>query len=333
VVRVPPFAAVISTSAAAPWLSIAARGLSGGGTPRGSRRARCFVLKKSTEPRLAWLPPFGPRQVRSEGRPPRRCRRGSGRYRTVKRWKYAPVGFEAILTVTVNFTMAYPTTSALDAVIRKKSVRANVYCPNARSQLIRTLHNLCTIICRTPGNNRFSPELQARRTRESKHPHYALQKPPRFWPVSVFSDGAQALTGPQTVAERFDVLEEFLEQRLVGTHIDARVERAFKAIEDLAGLLRMAQLARKCRISSRHLHRLVTKWVGIAPKHLARIMRFQAALKRMETATSGDSRRIAADLGYFDQAHLTNESTQFAQTTPARIVAHHVADFSKTRCD
>jgi AraC-like DNA-binding protein len=141
------------------------------------------------------------------------------------------------------------------------------------------------------------------------------------------------LTGAQTVEERFDVLEEFLERRLVGTHIDARVERAFKAIEDSAGLLRMAQLARKCRISPRHLHRLVTKWVGIAPKRLARIMRFQAALKRMETATSGDSRRIAADLGYFDQAHLTNESTQFAQTTPARIVVHHVADFSKTRCD
>jgi hypothetical protein len=37
--------------------------------------------------------------------------------------------------------------------------------------LMRALHNLCTIICRTPGNNRFSPELQARRTRESKHLH------------------------------------------------------------------------------------------------------------------------------------------------------------------
>ncbi|HEV2983850.1 MAG TPA: helix-turn-helix domain-containing protein [Vicinamibacterales bacterium] len=95
----------------------------------------------------------------------------------------------------------------------------------------------------------------------------------------------------------------------------------------------MAQLARECQISPRQLHRLVRNWVGIAPKRLARIVRFQAALKRMETAPLGDSQRIAADLGYFDQAHLTNESTQFARTSPARIVAHHVADFSKTRCD
>jgi hypothetical protein len=41
-------------------------------------------------------------------------------------------------------------------------------------------------------------------------------------------------------------------------------------------------------------------------------MRFQSALKRMETALPGDSPRIAADLGYFDQAHLTNESTQWS---------------------
>ena len=95
----------------------------------------------------------------------------------------------------------------------------------------------------------------------------------------------------------------------------------------------MAQLARECQISPRHLHRLVRKWVGMAPKRLARIVRFQAALKRMETAPAGDSQRIATDLGYFDQAHLTNESTQLVRVSPARIVAHHVADFSKTRCD
>jgi methylphosphotriester-DNA--protein-cysteine methyltransferase len=141
------------------------------------------------------------------------------------------------------------------------------------------------------------------------------------------------LTDAETVDQRFDVLEAFLEQRLVGTHIDARVYRAVKAIKDSAGLLRMAQLASDCHISPRQLHRLLRNWVGIAPKRLARIVRFQAALKRMETAPPGDSQRIAADLGYFDQAHLTNESTQFARTSPARIVAHHVADFSKTRCE
>ena len=141
------------------------------------------------------------------------------------------------------------------------------------------------------------------------------------------------LAKAQTVEDRFDVLEEFLVQRLVGMHIDSRVERALKGIEDSAGQIRMAQLARECRISPRHLHRLMRKWVGFAPKRLARIMRFQAVLKRMETEPPGNSRGVAADLGYFDQAHLTNEMMQFVRASPARIVAHRVADFSKTRCE
>jgi AraC-like DNA-binding protein len=73
------------------------------------------------------------------------------------------------------------------------------------------------------------------------------------------------LTHAHTVEHRFDVLEEFLVQRLVGTYIDARVERPFKGIEDSAGLIRMEQLARECRISPRHLRRLVRKGAGMAP--------------------------------------------------------------------
>ena len=143
----------------------------------------------------------------------------------------------------------------------------------------------------------------------------------------------ESLAEEQTLEGRIDVLEEFLVQRLAGMNIDSRVERAFRAIEDSAGQIRMAQLARECRISPRHLHRLVRNWVGLAPKRLARIMRFQAVLKRMETAPPGGSQRVGVDLGYFDQAHLTNEIMQFVHASPARIVAHRVADFSKTRCE
>src|SRR6266849_1876898 len=132
------------------------------------------------------------------------------------------------------------------------------------------------------------------------------------------------LTEAQTVEERFNVLEEFLVQRLVGRHIDSRVERALKEIEDSAGQIRMAQLARECRISPRQLHRLVRQWVGLAPKRLARIVRFQAVLKHMESELPGKSQRMAADLGYFDQAHLTNERMKFVRASPARVVAHRV---------
>ena len=155
--------------------------------------------------------------------------------------------------------------------------------------------------------------------------------------VSVLPEDApgfeKRLAKAQTIQDRFDVLEEFLVQRLVGRPIDPRIEKDLKGIEDSAGQIRMAQLAHECRISPRQLHRLVRQWVGLAPKRLARIVRFQAVLKRMESALPGNSQRMAADLGYFDQAHLTNEMMQFVRASPARVVAHRVADFSKTRCE
>lgn len=141
------------------------------------------------------------------------------------------------------------------------------------------------------------------------------------------------LAGTRTIDEGIGVLERFLIQRLSGVQIDSRVQMALKRIEECSGQIRIEQLARDCQVSLRHLHRLLRTWVGFSPKRLARIMRFQTLLQHMETSPSGCPAQVAAELGYFDQAHLTNEVALFAGTSPGRIVPHRVADFSKTRCE
>ena len=141
------------------------------------------------------------------------------------------------------------------------------------------------------------------------------------------------LAGTRTVDEGIDVLERFLIQRLSDVQIDSRVQMALKRIEECSGQIRIGQLARDCQVSLRHLNRLLRNWVGFSPKRLARIMRFQALLRHMETSPSDCSARVAAELGYFDQAHLANEVALFAGTSPGRIAPHRVADFSKTRCE
>ena len=134
----------------------------------------------------------------------------------------------------------------------------------------------------------------------------------------------------QTPDERFDALEQFLLPRMVGAQIDFRVQSALKRIEDCAGQMPIAELARACRVSPRHLNRLMRNWVGVSPKRLARFVRFQTLLQRME-ASPPNPARAAAELGYFDQAHLANEVAQFAGMSPGLVAAHRVADFSKTR--
>jgi len=142
-----------------------------------------------------------------------------------------------------------------------------------------------------------------------------------------------SLAGTRTVDKGIDVLERFLLQRLSEVPIDARVQAALKRIEECRGHIRIEQLACDCQVSLRHLDRLLRNWAGLSPKRLARIMRFQALLQHMEISPSDRSAGAAAELGYFDQAHLTNEVASFAGTSPGKIIPHRVADFSKTRCE
>lgn len=112
--------------------------------------------------------------------------------------------------------------------------------------------------------------------------------------------------------EQLNILEEFLLLRLNCVQIDSRVDDALQQIERCGGELRVSQLARDCQVSSRHLDRLLRTWVGLSPKRMARIVRFQVLLQRIETSRAGGTAPLAAELGYYDQSHLANEVAKFS---------------------
>lgn len=141
------------------------------------------------------------------------------------------------------------------------------------------------------------------------------------------------LKSAATVDQRFDALEELMLSRFRGGSIHPCVQKAIELVEQTGGQIRIAELARRCGISSRGLARLLRTWVGLSPKTLARVSRFQKFLQQMETEPNESSAARAVDLGYFDQAHLTKEVAQFFGATPGRMSPHHVADLSKTRCE
>ena len=143
----------------------------------------------------------------------------------------------------------------------------------------------------------------------------------------------QRLQSASTVDQHFDALEELMLSRLAGRSIHPCVQKAIEIVEQSGGQIRIAELARSCDISTRGLARLLGTWLGLSPKTLARVTRFQRFLQHMETEPNESSAARAIDLGYFDQAHLTKEVAQFFGATPGRMSPHHVADFSKTRCE
>jgi len=143
----------------------------------------------------------------------------------------------------------------------------------------------------------------------------------------------QRLRTALSVDQRFDALEELMLSRLAGGSMHPCVQKAIEIVEQTGGQIRIAELARCCGFSTRGLGRLLRTWVGLSPKTLARVTRFQKFLEQMETEPNESSAARAVDLGYFDQAHLTKEVAQFFGATPGRMSPHHVAGCSKTRCE
>ncbi|HEX7120816.1 MAG TPA: helix-turn-helix domain-containing protein [Gemmatimonadaceae bacterium] len=138
---------------------------------------------------------------------------------------------------------------------------------------------------------------------------------------------------PCTPERCIDVLQRFLLRRLEDATVHPVVAAALCTIEQAHGGVRVSDLATRCNVSARHLHRLMTHWVGFGPKRYASIIRFQATLHGIEDAPAKTPAALASDNGFFDQAHLSLDLGRFASETPSRLAATGVADFSKTRCE
>ena len=81
------------------------------------------------------------------------------------------------------------------------------------------------------------------------------------------------------------------------------------------------ELARRFSISGRHVSRTCRATTGLSPKQLARMVRFQAALRALAATPARNPASLAADHGYCDQAHLTGEFRVLLGATPAAAAA------------
>ncbi|HEU4710547.1 MAG TPA: helix-turn-helix transcriptional regulator [Pyrinomonadaceae bacterium] len=118
-------------------------------------------------------------------------------------------------------------------------------------------------------------------------------------------------------------VEAVLMNRLRNMHIASSLRLAARIVAS-AGLISVDQLAADAGISSRQLERRFMREVGIGPKLLARILRFQQVFRAVERSDAAWA-SIALDCGYYDQAHLIRDFNQFAQQTPSVLFAEQRA--------
>ena len=126
------------------------------------------------------------------------------------------------------------------------------------------------------------------------------------------------LNAPDDGARRA-LLEDFLARRLDAARFDGhRIAAAAGTLLRRHGRMRVAELARRSGWSRRQLEREFRRRVGVSPKTLARIARFQNLLRLSGRDAARSWSDLAAACGYADQAHLVREFREFAGVTPTQ---------------
>ena len=114
---------------------------------------------------------------------------------------------------------------------------------------------------------------------------------------------------------RFDLVEDFVAGR--ANHLPSpEIEFAYRRLARSAGGARITALAKEIGWSRKHLVNRFRAELGLAPKPVARIMRFHRACRLAHAGEARGWAGIAAESGYADQAHLAREFSALAGETP-----------------
>lgn len=127
--------------------------------------------------------------------------------------------------------------------------------------------------------------------------------------------------------ERFALLDATIARRLREASEPApSLVWAWRRLEQSAGRLSVGALAQELGCSRRHLVVQVREQIGLPPKTLARILRFNRAVELLGRDDGARLGEIALDCGYYDQAHLNRDFRAFAGDPPSAFLARRLPD-------
>ena len=128
--------------------------------------------------------------------------------------------------------------------------------------------------------------------------------------------------GSRSLGDASNTIQGYLCARLDSKWLDPRVLAAVRMIRRHHGQVGMDDVARRVEMTRRHLERRFDTLVGISPKRLARIARFQRAL-RMLQQPAGSGAVTALECGYADQPHFIRDFTELAGCPPGAHLLRH----------
>jgi AraC-like DNA-binding protein len=130
----------------------------------------------------------------------------------------------------------------------------------------------------------------------------------------------EQLIEANTIDAKFDLLEAYLvgkaQSRL---QPDKTISAALTMLHSWP-VIPVRELASRLGVSHKQMIARFDCRVGLTPKLTSRILRFRKSLVAAHSTPTPDWCGLAADCGYYDQAHLIHEFQQFAGMTPTEYL-------------
>ncbi|GAC1366333.1 MAG: AraC family transcriptional regulator [Actinomycetota bacterium] len=125
--------------------------------------------------------------------------------------------------------------------------------------------------------------------------------------------------------QRFSALDTVLLRRAGrGRSMASEVAATWQRLLCSGGQVAVSRLADEVGWSTRHLSQRFRCEIGLSPKAAARVVRFDRARRILQDSAQGPAftlARLAADTGYYDQAHLDRDFHSFAGCAPSLWLA------------
>lgn len=128
----------------------------------------------------------------------------------------------------------------------------------------------------------------------------------------------ELLSAVGTWSERFRLLDSVLKARLVdATPPSKPVVWAWSRLTQTRGRVPVGELVAELGWSRKRMAARFREEIGLAPKSLARLLRFEYARMLLARGDLSSLAQIAYDSGYYDQSHLSTEVHRITGMTPA----------------
>jgi AraC-like DNA-binding protein len=120
--------------------------------------------------------------------------------------------------------------------------------------------------------------------------------------------------------QQLSVLSRYLHSRTLNAGWqDWLIKNCLQQIENVKGLITVRELTLLNNISERQLEKRFHTSVGISPRHLIKVARFNSAIEIIRKGKQGSVTSLAHSLDYTDNAHFTRHVKQLSGFTPKEL--------------